>query len=83
MGEAVTCTVCGDDVGKGPGGLGLTMHGKMHRREFREAFGRWPEDYQEVRDKLRQSDPVRDADQTTLWEALTDDEQASFPWGEP
>jgi hypothetical protein len=80
--EEVTCTVCGEDVGKGPAGLGLAMHGKTHREEFRRQFGRKPENYQEVRDKLGKPIPTRGDDQTTLWEALNDPEQASLPWGD-
>ncbi|ALJ99695.1 hypothetical protein BGV91_gp32 [Haloarcula californiae icosahedral virus 1] len=82
MGETVNCTVCGDEVGKGPGGLGLYSHASKHRREYREAFGSWPADYQQVRDRLGTTHPAHDDEQTTLWESLTDDEQATFPWGE-
>lgn len=46
MGETVTCSVCGDDVGK----LGIGKHADMHRREFKEDVGRWPEGYDEVRE---------------------------------
>jgi len=79
MGETVTCTVCGVEVGKGPGGLGLTMHEKKHRRDLRRRVGRWPDDYQEVRDKLGTPHPATDPEQPTLWEALTDQEQATLP----
>lgn len=48
MATYVTCTVCGEDVGK----MGIAMHSKMHRREFKEKFGRPPRDYDEVRSKL-------------------------------
>lgn len=48
----VVCSVCGEEVGQGPQGLGIKRHSGMHRREFRERFGRDPEDYQEVRDVL-------------------------------
>lgn len=82
--EVVTCTVCGDDVGRGPGGLGLISHANRHRREFRERFGRRPENYQEVRDVLGRGYPLRgDTDQLTLWESLTDDEQATLAWRNP
>jgi hypothetical protein len=75
----VTCTVCGDDVGRGPGGLGTISHANRHRREFLAAFGRRPEDYAEVREVLGRG-VVTDSDrrQLTLAEALTDDEQASL-----
>ena len=52
MAEKVTCTVCGQKIGKGPGGLGLAAHGKVHRRQFRERYGRPPTDYDEVRELL-------------------------------
>jgi len=81
--ETVSCTVCGDEVGRGPGGLGLAMHAKMHRREYRERVGRWPESYEEVRQKVGRPHPATDNEQMTLWEALTDPEQASLPWGDP
>lgn len=48
----VTCSVCGDRVGKGPNGLGIRRHAMMHRRQFHELVGEWPGDYQEVRDLL-------------------------------
>jgi len=76
--EVVTCTVCGREIGKGPGGLGLTMHAKTHRREYREAFGEWPASYELVREKVGRPHPVVDDDQPTLFEALTDDEQTSL-----
>lgn len=44
----VTCSVCGEQVGK----MGIGNHGGMHRRHFREWFGRPPENYDEVREKL-------------------------------
>ena len=55
------------------------MHGKKHRREFRRRVGRWPDSYQEVRDKLGTPHPATDPEQPTLWEALTDQEQATLP----
>lgn len=33
----VTCTGCGDRVGRGPGGLGLASHWNKHRRNYRDA----------------------------------------------
>lgn len=79
QGEVVECQVCGADVGKGPGGLGLTAHSKKHRRQFRERFGRRPEDYQEVRERLAPAMDILDDDgQMTLWEPLTDDEQLAM-----
>ena len=80
MSETVECTVCGAEVGKGPGGLGLASHANKHRREFRERVGRRPEDYQEVREKIGTPHPSTDPNQPTLWEALTDEEQATRPW---
>lgn len=75
----VTCTVCGDDVGRGPGGLGQVMHAKRHRRQFRELYGRAPDSYQEVRDALGQGISLDDDRRhLTLAEAMTDDEQASL-----
>jgi len=44
----VECTVCGEMVGK----MGIAKHSGMHKREFKEQFGRPPEDYDEVREKL-------------------------------
>lgn len=73
-GEVVTCSVCGADVGRGPGGLGVVSHANMHRREFVQRYGRKPKDYQEVRDKLH--DPP--GEQITIWESLTDPEQQSI-----
>lgn len=82
--EIVECTVCGDDVGRGPGGLGLMSHANAHRREFIETFGRRPEDYDEVRDVLGSGYPPRDAtDQLTLWESLTDDQQETLGRADP
>lgn len=54
MGETVTCKVCGDDVGK----LGIGKHAGMHRRQFREQFGRPPKGYDEVREKLKLGHPA-------------------------
>lgn len=71
----VVCQVCGDEIGRGPNGLGLISHANKHRREFTEIFGRPPSDYEEVRQKLGTSFP---AGQLTLWESLTDDEQESI-----
>ena len=39
-------------IGKGPEGLGIRRHASVHRREFAAAFGREPEDYAEVRERL-------------------------------
>lgn len=84
MSETVTCTVCGEDVGKGPGGLGIASHAQKHRREYREQVGKWPSDYQDVRDRLGTTDPASDAAQATLWESVTDEAQRTFPLeGEP
>lgn len=46
MSDTVECTVCGEEVGR----RGIGRHADTHRREFRERFGRPPEDYDEVRD---------------------------------
>lgn len=43
---SVQCSVCGEEVGK----LGINKHAGMHRRQFREVHGRFPEDYGEVRE---------------------------------
>lgn len=45
MGDYVTCTVCGEDVGR----MAIATHAGMHKREFRERYGRAPDDYDEVR----------------------------------
>lgn len=66
----VSCTVCPEDVGRGPGGLGLISHANKHRRQFREKFGRRPENYDEVRDALGRGYTVDGAQQMTLTEAL-------------
>jgi len=58
------------------------MHEKKHRRDLRRRVGRWPDDYQEVRDKLGTPHPATDPEQPTLWEALTDQKQATLPWGD-
>lgn len=79
-GEVVECTVCHREVGKGPGGLGLSSHARKHRREYRETFGSWPADYDQVREKLGKPHPRADPDQPTLWEALNDPNQATLPW---
>lgn len=77
MSDPVTCRVCGDDVGRGPEGMELANHANKHRREFQEVFGREPEDYAEVREKLGPGNLASyHPDQHTIWEALTDDEQA-------
>lgn len=48
-------------IGKGPEGLGIRVHSKVHRREFAERTGRAPEDYAEVRRVLddRESEQAR------------------------
>lgn len=71
--ETVECTVCGDDVGLGPAGLGLKIHSKKHRREFRELTGREPRDYDEVREFFDS-----EGRQPTLGEAIVDDEQVAI-----
>lgn len=80
-GVTVTCSVCGEEIGKGPGGLGLFQHSAMHRREYKEQVGSWPMSYQDVRDVVGRTSAADDPDQTTLWESLTDDEQASLSGG--
>jgi len=72
--ERVECTVCGRTVGRGPSGLGLKQHSKAHRREFKELTGRWPENYDEVRDFF-----AAEGRQPTLLEAATTDEQRALP----
>lgn len=83
--EVVECTVCGDDVGRGPGGLGLMSHAAMHRREFRDRVGRRPEGYDEVRDRLGGATyrHISDDEQLTLWESLTDDQQEALGRADP
>lgn len=44
----VECSVCGEAVGK----MEIGKHAGMHKREFETMFGRPPEDYDEVREKL-------------------------------
>lgn len=39
-------------IGRGPDGFGLYHHSQMHRREFKERFGRKPKDYDEIVEKL-------------------------------
>lgn len=56
MTEYVTCSVCGEEVGR----LGIGKHAGMHRREFFQRFGRWPTSYQEVREKLPHGQPPGD-----------------------
>lgn len=46
--DKVTCSVCGEKIGKS----GLAMHHKMHRRQFRSAFGRMAHTFQEIEEKL-------------------------------
>lgn len=70
----VECQVCGDDVGRGPAGLGIKQHSSMHRREFRELTGRREEDYDEVREFFQE-----DGYQPTIQEAALDDEQKTLP----
>lgn len=35
--EVVECTACGEEIGRGPAGLGVVAHWNMHRREYRAA----------------------------------------------
>jgi len=82
MPTTVVCSVCGDEVGRGPNGLGLFNHAQMHRREYQERTGTWPDDYQDVRDMLgNRNPPPLDQCQLTLQEAVTDDEQTSLRQG--
>lgn len=46
MSDTVTCSVCGEDVGR----RGIGTHAGKHKREFKEAVGRPAEDYEEVRE---------------------------------
>lgn len=55
----VTCTVCGEEVGK----MGIANHAGMHKREFERRYGYIPGDYDEVREALN-GDPPEDG--TTL-----------------
>lgn len=48
MTDYVTCTVCGEEVGR----MGIGKHAGVHKREFKEAFGYVPGDYSEVREAL-------------------------------
>ena len=77
MSEQVRCTVCHSDVGRGPSGLGITAHAARHRREFEAQFGRRPDSYAEVRERLGTYARLA-TDQATLQEALLDDEQATL-----
>lgn len=54
--DVVECTVCGEDVGR----RGIGKHAGVHRREFRERFGRPPKDYDEVREALGDDSPPED-----------------------
>jgi hypothetical protein len=63
----VECSVCGEDIGR----MGMAKHSGMHKREFREAFGREPEDYDEVRDALG-GDPPGDATSLTDFSPSTE-----------
>jgi len=61
MSVTVECTVCGESVGK----MGIGRHGKMHRSQFMEAYGRPPDTYQEMRDRWPfDADCTDDAQQT-------------------
>lgn len=64
----VTCSVCGEEVGK----MGIGNHAGMHRRQFHEVFGRPPKGYQEVREKLPKHLAGREPaeGQTTLEETI-------------
>lgn len=74
MGTEVECTVCGDTVCRGPNGFGLIQHSNSHRREFIDKYGREPETYDEVRERLGIDRPDGYADdQLTLAEAISDD----------
>lgn len=44
----VTCGICGTRVGRGPGGLGIIMHSRKHRRQHHAIVGEWPDDYDGV-----------------------------------
>lgn len=74
----VECTVCGEMVGKGPAGLGISSHAAKHRREYREQFGGWPSSYEQVRQKLGTMAVVPDDEQMTISEALTEEEQTAL-----
>lgn len=71
MSKIVECQVCGEDVGYGPSGLGIKQHSKAHKKQFRDLYGRDPDDYQEVIEKLGKHHP-------TIWETILDDEQSTL-----
>lgn len=72
--EKVECSVCGEEVGRGPAGLGLKQHSGRHKREFRELTGREPDSYDEVREFF--AGPGR---APTLEEAILEEPQAAIP----
>jgi len=71
--EKVECRVCGEEVGRGPSGLGLKQHSGAHKREFRELTGREAEDYSEVVDFF--DGPGR---APTLEESIVDERQTAI-----
>ena len=79
MSPTVTCTVCGEEIGRGSSGLGLLRHSRMHRRQFRQVFGREPEDYDEVRQRLPWPLTVETGPfQPTISESITEDSQTAL-----
>lgn len=70
----VTCQVCGAEVGRGPAGLGIKQHSKMHRREFRDLTGRREQSYAEVVEFFE-----TEGRQPTLLEASLGCEQTALP----
>ena len=62
----MTCSVCGDRVGRGPNGFGVIQHAKKHRRQYKQLVGKEPDSYQDVRDLLADSDEFTPGDQVGL-----------------
>lgn len=75
-GSTVECSVCGDQIGRGPSGMGLAQHAATHRREFEDLTGRQPTDYDEVREFF-----ATEGRQPTLHEAALDEDQTGLLGG--
>jgi hypothetical protein len=71
--DSVECRVCGQEVGRGPAGLGIKQHSKRHRREFRDLTGRKPNSYAEVVEFFE-----TEGRQPTLLEAVESENQAAI-----
>lgn len=85
MPEEVECTACSQEVGRGPGGLGLISHWKMHRREYFEEHGESPsnEDVREWLDDDRgQREVLVDDSQTMLQDYSVGAFRSKYPTDE-